>query len=86
MSEPIRVSELLGGPLNGNEAFWFDPHKDVQEISYPLQTGSVRTARYRLVKGKVQGQPFLAYVDNDLGRADALSLIAGKLIQIDSIG
>ncbi len=86
MSDAIQITELLGGPLDGGKAFWVEPFKDVQEIQYALPTGSTRQARYRIVKGKIQEQPFMVYVDNDLGRADALKLIAEKFIQIDSIG
>ncbi|MNR48921.1 hypothetical protein D3C85_1682220 [compost metagenome] len=86
MTELIRIKEMLGGPVDGHEAFWRDPVLPVEEVQYALPTGATRKARYRLVKGAVRGEPFLAYVDNDLGRKEALCLIAEKLIQIDSLG
>lgn len=86
MSESFRVEQYLGGPLDGQDVLWQEPVKAVQDIQYALPTGAALWAKYRLFKGKVNGSPFEAYVHNDFGRAEALTLLAEKLIKIDSIG
>lgn len=86
MSEPIRVNEFVGGPLDGQEAVWGSDRQRVSDIQYALPTGATKMAKYRQVKGKILDREFTAYADNDLGRAEVMSLLAAKLIEIESLG
>lgn len=85
MSQVTQIEGFIGGAADGGPVVW-DNLGPVQFAQSTIATGSTLRSAYRLVRGSVLGEEFVAYVDNGLGKEEALNAIARRLISIRSIG
>ncbi|HBP0349234.1 hypothetical protein ACM726_02550 [Pseudomonas aeruginosa] len=85
MSQVTQIEGFIGGTADGGPVVW-DNLAPVQFAQSATATGAILRSAYRLVRGSVLGEDFVAYVDNDMGKEEALNAIARRLISIRSIG